>query len=518
MRIIRCLARTVILFVVLLATLRYTCDNGYTAEQFDCLCHYSQIGVLDELLTERFPVVYKSTIRDPLELKFNWAYDQFDIGYSYLADKINENESMRQFVIKCKERLATVIKQIILRGRFLWNQLSNSNELEYRLRNVVELWKTIQNSLMKYFDYGKDYIISMVELFNERNKKKTSSSSLLDDANDYIEVTRVDPDDKVESQRSSTPTILETVTSGYNPSLPVAIPTNISTATTTTTITTESTNVDNIANDIVLNEQDIIQRQFDVWISSIENKVESLMIVFDKTVNETIIDLIGQKETILKPKFQAFMNKTETYFRNITSATNDIDCRMETDPVTGETIYFDKDGTTQLNRYIDRQYIRDIFQDLNQANDQFVDLVHNELKLLMKEVNEMVEQLRKDYVDIYEEWANVMVNEWSKRLVYADIVSTDSNDNKNNDNWRNFLKVKTQIIESRDDLLNHEVILDDVQTFIRRVEYSLEMLIKENGEYTYILSAKANNAFQKREREEVLLKQEEEEEGSKQQA
>lgn len=516
-----------ILFIILLTTLRYSCNNGYTAKQLDCLCHYSRIDVLDEILTDKYPVVYKSMIRNPLEPKINWIHDQFTTSCSYLTDKVNKNEILRQLVSDYKERSSIIINQITLRGKFLWSHLSNSYELDSKLVRVSKIWYSFQNSLKNYFDCGRNCLVSMIKSFNEKYatvptpSSSFSSMSSLSTSTEHTsslnvttETIKSDSDDETEPV-IITSTIYKTITGAYD--LP---PSEIISTGITIGSSINDTNVDNFSNDIILNEQDIIQKQFDDWTNSIENKVQSIITVFDKLVNETIIDITNQTETTLKPKFHSFMDETKTYFKNITSATNDIDCKMVIDPATGETIYFDKDGITQLEKYIDRQYVREIFHDLNQMNNQFVDIVHDELKLLMDQVNEKVEHLRNDYVDIYEEWANVMVNEWSKRLVYADIVNVNTNDdgndvendNNSNDNWRNFLRIKERIIQSRDDLLNHEVILDYVETFIRRVEYSLKMLIKENGEYTYILRSKANLAFQKREKEEAELKRQLEEE------
>ncbi|KAK5781330.1 hypothetical protein RI543_001171 [Arxiozyma heterogenica] len=528
MRIIRCIAKTVILFLVLLSTLRYSCDNGYITKQLDCLCHYSRIGVLDQILTNKYPVGYKLTIRDPLEPKINWVYDHITSGCSYLSEKVNENESLRNLVLYYKERLSIVINNITLRGKFLWNHLYNSYDFDSKLVKVSKFRDSIQNSLMNYFDCGKNHLVSIVKLFNEKYATITAPSSsfpsifsslfIFTENTSSLTVAskaiRSDFDDKTETF-TITSTVYKTMTGTYDLS-----PSEAGTACIIGNSTINEININDFSNSIVLNEQDIIQKQFDDWTNSIENKVQSIITVFDKLVNETIVDITNQTETSLKPKFHSFMNETKTYFKNITSATNDIDCKMEIDPVTGKAIYFDKDGVTQLEKYIDRQYVRDIFHDLNQMNNQFVDMVHNELKLLMDQVNGKVELLRKDYIDIYEEWANVMVNEWSKRLVYADIVNANTNDvdndMSNNDNWRNFLRVKEQIIQSRDELLNHKVILDYVETFIRRVEFSLKMLLKENGEYTYILRSKANLAFQKREKEEAELKRQLEEELLKQ--
>lgn len=523
MRIIRCIAKIAILFLVLLSTLRYSCDNGYITKQLDCLCHYSQIGVLDQILTNKYPVGYKLMVRDPLEPKINWVYDYITSGCSYLSEKVNENGSLRNLVLYYKERSSIVINKITLRGKFLWNHLYNSYNFDSKLVKVSEFWNSIQNSLKNYFDYGKNHLVSIVKLFNEKYATITAPSSFFpsifsslsifsentSSLNVASKAIRSDFDNKTETL-TITSTVYKTMTGTYDLSTSEAGATDI-----ISNSTINETNINNFSNNIVLNEQDIIQKQFDDWTNSIENKVQSIITLFDKLVNETTVDITNQTETSLKPKFHSFMDETKTYFKNITSATNDIDCKMEIDPVTGKTIYFDKDGVTQLEKYIDRQYVRDIFHDLNQMNNQFVDMVHDELKLLMDQVNKKVELLRKDYIDIYEEWANVMVNEWSKRLVYADIVNANTNDIDNdmssNDNWRNFLRVKEQIIQSRDELLNHKVILDYVETFIRRVEFSLKMLLKENGEYTYILRSKANLAFQKREKEEAELKRQLEE-------
>ena len=103
----------------------------------------------------------------------------------------------------------------------------------------------------------------------------------------------------------------------------------------------------------------------------------------------------------------------------------------------------------------------------------------------------------------------IMVNEWSKRLAYVDVMDADSGSNANSgvseENWKKFLKIKRQIINRRDEFAVHPVSMDEVIKFTNMVQNTLMLINRENGEYLYILRSKANLAFQKREKEEAEM-------------
>lgn len=565
MRAVCRVVKTLFLFSAFFAAVRYVCEGGYAPKELNCLCHYSNSSLWDQVLTERYPI-YQATVRPKLECGSEWVQ-----GKTVVINDKYVKPSLKFLKDKCSahqcQRVTDYIylKQVYLveRVKFLYNGVIKPNVVTkfitpYHLdekcilfrKKLIQLYASVYDhyecakscTAKKYYQIKADGFKAIlpakavketikvatspsVTPLPSTNDSETSSSTVktVDNettAEETVETTleedfledENDEFDEDEETILSTSTVFETVT--------IHSSTESTAATTPADISEQTTNS---SKDVIIDEKDAMQDQFDEWTSSIENKVKSIIKLFDKEVLKSASKLTNVTEAKLRPEFQLYTEKVEALFRNITSATKDIDCREEVDPSTGEKLYFDKTGTTQLEKFVDRQSVRDLFTDLTKITDTMTDMVQFELNELMKRVNDRVEYLRNDYADVYEEWANVMVNEWSKRLVYADVVggvAMDASDNSEVDsrsdaNWKRFLEVKKQVIDARDELINHKVLLNNVEKFVKRVEHTLEVLIKENGEFTYILRAKANIAFQQREKEEAELKRQAEEEALK---
>ena len=256
-------------------------------------------------------------------------------------------------------------------------------------------------------------------------------------------------------------------------------------------------------------EANSIQIDFDNWSETIENKMTSIIDLFEKDVNTTMEKLLKTKDLSLKKMLRQMSNSSQDNYEEISKKIEDIDCITEIDQTTGEKIYFDKTGTTQLPVYVDRELMRDLFENANTVGLAVISQINAEVGNLDSDVYFAVESMRKQYAEIYEEWANIMVNEWSKRLAYVDVMDADSGSNANSgvseENWKKFLKIKRQIINRRDEFAVHPVSMDEVIKFTNMVQNTLMLINRENGEYLYILRSKANLAFQKREKEEAEM-------------
>lgn len=267
--------------------------------------------------------------------------------------------------------------------------------------------------------------------------------------------------------------------------------------------------VETAADNSVSNAANDMQIDFDNWTDAIESKMESVIDLFEKDVNSTMDKLLKTKNLSLKKMLKTMSNSSQDSYEEIEKAIEDIDCLTEIDPKSGEKIYFDKTGTTQLEAYVDRATLRDLFENANNIGLATISQINAEVGNLDTEVYFAVENLRKQYAEIYEEWANVMVNEWSKRLAYVDVVDADSgaaaDKSVSEANWKKFLKVKKQIIGRRDEFAVHPVSMDEVIKFSHMVQNTLLLINRENGEYLYILRSKANLAFQQREKEEAEM-------------
>lgn len=256
-----------------------------------------------------------------------------------------------------------------------------------------------------------------------------------------------------------------------------------------------------------VSEQDLLQDDFNAWSHVIDKKSSNIIKLFNKDVDKYVDRKLGELEPIFQNKTQTLSKEAQRHFQIINKAIQEINSTTGTDPETGETIFFDQTGTTQLADYITRPLMRSHFNETRSHLDELTQTIKDSLSELVEEVEKKVQIIRDDLVEVYEEWGDVMISEWTKRLAYIDVVSghfeADSEENDiSAENWKKFLKLKKQVIVARDELAQHPAELKQLKEFLRKVEYILQIVTKESGEYLYILRSRANLAFQDREAQE----------------
>lgn len=325
---------------------------------------------------------------------------------------------------------------------------------------------------------GKTTPVLDKEVYADLYKFKEDAENMSDEDSEND-----DDDDNYEENYTSTSTITKIVTLGNG---------EIKTA---------------INRDIIADEQNAVQIDFDNWSDAIERKMESILELFDKEVNKTAENILKIRNTSLKKLLREISSDSQDSYQEISKKIEDIDCITEVDPKTGQKIHFDKTGTTQIPAYVDRQLMRDLFEKAKLGSLTISSQISNDIAKIDTDFYFSVEGLRQEYAELYEEWANVMVNEWSKRLAYVDVVDahvgSDNDKPVSEENWKKFLSIKKKIISKRDEFATHPVSMDELILFTKKVHNTLIMIERENSEYLYILRSKANLAFQKREKEEA---------------
>ncbi|AGO13381.1 AaceriAFR244Cp [[Ashbya] aceris (nom. inval.)] len=257
--------------------------------------------------------------------------------------------------------------------------------------------------------------------------------------------------------------------------------------------------------------KELVADEFSAWQQAIERKADSVLQAFTEEVQEFEM----QQHDAVAPTFRALLKdisaKSQEHFAKINQAIRDINSTMELDPVTNETIWFDSQGT-QLHQYITRPLMREYFAQANDELANMTDHIRAKLRDVVESVNGQVDVIRQEHIEVYEEWADVMVSEWSRRMAYIDVVDRDLEaEDERNLNWKQFLKLKKRVIKVRDQLLEHPVKFHQLETFLKEIQSTLRILAQENGEYLYILRSKANLSFQDREKNDRLREQREQE-------
>lgn len=257
--------------------------------------------------------------------------------------------------------------------------------------------------------------------------------------------------------------------------------------------------------ELEISEQQALRDEFAAWFKVVDQKSSSIVKTFNKEVNKYLNNRVQQLDSVFKNKTQNVSQTLHTHYKNLNHAVEDINCTCEADQNSGNVTCFDRTGTTQLSEYITRARMRELFADAHNTLDQSMLELMQDLEPVAKEVEKRVNLIREEMVEVYEEWGDAMVSEWSKRLAYIDVVAGHLDDNDSgasedsSENWRKFLSLKKQVIDERDKLSEHPADLQAIKQFVKKVQYLVEVLTQEAGEYLYILRARANLAFQARE-------------------
>lgn len=261
--------------------------------------------------------------------------------------------------------------------------------------------------------------------------------------------------------------------------------------------------------------KDLVQNEYQAWSNTVERKANTALDAFTKEVHDYEIEQLESVSPLMSSLLQNISNTTQLHFQKINKAILDINCTMEIGE-NGEQLFFDRHGT-QLKEYITRPLMRGLFTAANEELTAMSDDLRARLKEFVNTVNDHVDVIRNEHLEVYEEWGDVMISEWSKRMAYVDVVALDEqDDSEQHSNWKNFLKLKRNVIKTRDLLVEHPVKFHDLEVFLKEVQFTLRMLAKESGEYLYILRSKANLTFQERERQEREKEKREEEERQRQ--
>lgn len=544
--------------------LQWDCAQDGNTLVSDSICQHLQTANLHEQLEQLFPI-YRDYVGPELYNRYqwalghkrNWSVRYFKPAKDQLQDKLDNCGTCQKYKLIFMEHINyyyygvlrpmmmdKIVKPYNLNdkwGKFC--QLSQDTMTKgYNLlfevyrdlrpailnakRQLLQLASVLKLQLVDKFELIKGSILEKTSNFTSEYNSKSPASSTVDDDGKPVTVLFDDIDglDDEEDEDTEDEEFIKTVIT----STVIEVVTIQSDSTTTGTATVIPNDIDiKSSNDIIIDEQSQIQNEFDNWSSTISDKVDSFIKLFDKEVTKSMKKLINNTETELLDEINNYTSNLERIFQDITKSIQDIDSLESIDPMTGEKSYFNKANSSKIDKFITREFVREFFQTIDENTNNISDKVQNKLNKLMKNVNDKVNYLRQDYSDLYEEWANVMVNEWSKKLVYADIVggtgihddvfasnSTVSDedadeenivanrDSQSDLNWKKYLKIKKQVINARDNIIEHNVKLNKVENFIKKLENSLQNNFKKNGEFAYILRAKANLAFQQREKEE----------------
>ncbi|CDO91713.1 unnamed protein product [Kluyveromyces dobzhanskii CBS 2104] len=383
----------------------------------------------------------------------------------------------------------------------VYNLRSFHNEYGYgrlsRNVNFIKVKTLVINRLSEWFSWAKcsscaaweKFVSPRISILREKifhHGKTTGVESENDEADDES-ILYVDTDEEYVEKYTETSTIVLTMTQTDGDQLDVKA-------------TDAAAGLIKDYSEVSVEE--MVREEFLSWKQTIESKLANTIRDFENDINEFAERKLADIQPTLADLLKVASNTSHMNFQIITKAIMDVNCTEGVDPVTNETIWFDH-RNTQLPRYMTRELMREFFSLAHSQFDSVSQEIRSHLRALADEVNDHVEILRQENVELFEEWGDIMITEWSKSLAYADVVVNDGNkeslEKQQRQNWKDFMKLKKQVIKKRDTLMEHPVKLASLQEFVNTAQHSLKVLSHENGEYLYILRSKANLEFQARE-------------------
>ncbi|CCF60341.1 hypothetical protein KAFR_0J02770 [Kazachstania africana CBS 2517] len=487
--------KLVVTLLTTIVSLQYYCQNYNCSDKLNEVCYYSAPSNWDELLTENSEM-YKVNVHPKIVLLQNKYQENVGPHVELLLNNVNE--------------------RVITPASGLIKNYAEDFNCEEKLQCVKNYWQLLCDRVTLY------YAITLrpyYERFAEEFGAKTRYSSFQSKFNGVYDQGKKVVTDNYRALQSKYSSLVSTVSievsspiSSSKPEVNVEEAEELITSTIFTTVTLDDgveaqatgTVVSN--NDLSMEEQALLQNDFENWSNTVEKKIQSVIGTFEKDVDRAIQSFIDENEANVRDKMRYLATNSDDYLQKIAKAIQDIDCKIEIDSKTGEKRYFDKTGTTELPVYIDRQLMRDYFDEAQIHGTNVSVSIRDDLSDVAYSINKKIEGLRDEYVDLYEEWANTVIGEWSKRMAYVDVIAAHMDEDEqgtiSEQNWKKFMELKRDVMDAREGLINHPISAKKLEDFMNEVQRTLTILGKERADFTYILRSKANLAFQKREKEE----------------
>ncbi|KAL3229584.1 Outer spore wall assembly protein SHE10 [Nakaseomyces bracarensis] len=507
-------------FLVFLAAvwlgLKYACESSLVEHpQLRLACHYSQPAVWNEYLMGN--EVYKKSVYPQLVVA-KGKYDEFVEPH---VSKVCE-QAHAQWDRIDKEKYCNLAQKYgaiaCERIQFYYNigvrpHVDRVLNSEFYNKNLKKYGDRAKEDLLKAYNLA---FVTIPNVFRKENVDKfiTTASSMVNQQTDAVkkqinkattkiaeEAQRVQESLKDEPEEVVTSTVVKTITQ-----------TQFSSAAATEAKEVEEAEV----KDVEIDHQVQLQRDFDKWSKNVAKKFKMVNKMLLRDVKKQLKPELDSREQLFAQKIKELSHEAESNFEVISKAIEDINCIEGEDPTTGETIYFDAEGQNQIEQYITREMIREMLNNTQTTLSTITEDIQGDIKSIMEVFKKISERSRDEHCTAFEEWGDIMISEWSKKLAYLDVLATHEDDSESEagaqnevseKNWKKFMEIKKKIVSARDKLGTKQIKIKELKTLLDNIQKTLQALTNEHGEYLYILRAKANLAFQEREAKEREVKE-----------
>lgn len=241
------------------------------------------------------------------------------------------------------------------------------------------------------------------------------------------------------------------------------------------------------------------------WRSFIDSTVDNIFKNFDKSISQLEQEKVDEARphvTELLQNLSQTSNRDYAYINRVIYDINSTTVILEN----GEEAELDLAGNI-IDHKISRQEIRDLLAEKSGYLKVLADKVNTELQKAATQIEEYLEVERKLIIDIFEEFAEVAINEFSKKMMYSSFSNAFKkidqagleDDDENFSDWKEYVKAKNFLIKRREELIARKPDFAIINKLTREVAFTMKTLEQDSGNGFAILRAKANLAFQARE-------------------
>ncbi|KOG99857.1 Osw7p DI49_1700 [Saccharomyces eubayanus] len=223
-------------------------------------------------------------------------------------------------------------------------------------------------------------------------------------------------------------------------------------------------------------EPEALKMEYEAWIKAVDSKVSSAITLLDSEIHSMFEAQALNKSMDVASRLDDLNRTFSEQLVFLDSKIKDINCTSKFDPVQNKIKYFDRSGRFELETYVTKSSITSILKNYKLHLSNFEESLFHTLDSFLSEMAKQAELIRLENVEVYEEWADVMISQWSQRMAYLDIRSLHLKNqydpeyiDKNHSNWQDFMKLKKKVISERNHLIEHDLdmklILESISDF-----------------------------------------------------
>lgn len=462
--------------------------------------HLTRLNVIVDFARKYIDILYAKggdIYERKLQAKHHFLRDEL-----YTLLKFNPNPVEGEGEIK--EDIAEVVKDLL--NEVIEEKVIEDNHFEDKVNQKQEI-------LEEKFEDAKEIVEEEVETVEVEDSEESEEDSDLSDSEEEQETVRI----------TSTITVVDKQTS-----LPVA---------------ENGLNTKTADSSLGSTAFDKVNDELEYWRNKVNRTCTAAWRNLDRDIAEFTEQLLESK---IKPKISKKLAEIQQTSFGQYKEMNQLVAYIEKDSTYMQELrklIRSQEDEVDSNTFVSRQVMRDRISESKEFVQEEVNLIKTDLTNFNTEIMKEFFNRAQSVIDILESFAELTIQEFSTRLhTLLSIVEDEGFDITNEEDeinwkaWKEFHKIKESIFQTRDDIFhqvqqyksNYLFENEDIESivvpqglklwedYLRNIHFHANFLINDNSDYLRLARAKANVAYQLREKtdydlEEFLKKKAEEE-------